>query len=57
MALNIPEEQRKEFERFIKEHPVPEDYDPDVIVDNMSEEADSIALSYMLKKLLDGEIK
>ena len=53
MAFSISPEKRASYEKFIRDHPIPEDYDPDVIDDNRFSEIQNIARAYMMKRYLE----
>ena len=53
LALSISPEKRAYYEKFIREHPIPEDYDPNILDDNRFSEAENIAMSYLMKRFLE----
>ncbi len=56
MDSSLSKEEREEYEAFVKAHPLPENYDPNKIDDSRTKEAEDMAMSYLLKQLLDGKL-
>ena len=57
MASSLSPEERAYFENFIREHPIPDDYDADcdadVFDDNRFSESQNIAMAYIMRRVLE----
>ncbi len=53
MEFTLSKAQEEYFRRFIKEHPIPENYDPDDLDDRRNSESEYQALAFIMKRLLE----
>ena len=55
MASSLSPEERAYFENFIREHPIPDDYNPDILDDNRFSEIQNISMAYIMKQVLEED--
>ena len=52
MWFALSTEMRQRFESFLEEHPIPNDYDPEIIDDTRSIESENVATAVIMRQLL-----
>ena len=46
-------QEREYYKQFIKAHPIPDDFDPDIFDDNRFSEIQNISTAYLMKMMLE----